>query len=175
MLIQCAIPVFEGLLPEPHNTRVLKLLFDLAHWHGLAKLRMHMEATLELLSQATIAFGNGMREFQVKMCSAFATHKLECEWAARIQRQEKSMAATGPANSDPQKRNSGRQMKEFSLKTYKFHLLGDYCNIIWRFGTTDSYSTQPVSLSHTIVELVDINRLSEWTWAPNFKREIPSD
>ena len=55
MLIQCAIPVFEGLLPEPHNTRVLKLLFDLAHWHGLAKLQMHMEATLELLSQATIA------------------------------------------------------------------------------------------------------------------------
>jgi len=82
MLIQCAIPVFEGLLPEPHNTRVLKLLLDLAHWHGLAKLRMHMEATLELLSQATIALGNGMREFQAKMCSAFATHELECERAA---------------------------------------------------------------------------------------------
>jgi len=41
MLIQCAIPVFEGLLPELHNTHVLKLLFDLAHWHGLAKLQMH--------------------------------------------------------------------------------------------------------------------------------------
>jgi len=175
MLIQCTIPVFEGLLPEPHNTRVLKLLFDLAHWHGLAKLQMHMEATLELLSQATIALGNRMREFQVKMCSAFATYELECEWAARIQCQEKNMAAAGPANSDPQKCNSGRQTKEFSLKTYKFHLLGDYCNTIQWFGTTDSYSTQPVSLSHTVVELVDINHLSEWMWAPNFKREIPSD
>jgi len=71
------------------------------------------------------------------------------------------MAAAGPANSDPQKHNSGRQTKEFSLKTYKFHLLGDYCNTIRQFGMTDSYSTQPVSLSHTIVELVDINRLSE--------------
>jgi len=71
------------------------------------------------------------------------------------------MAAAGPANSDPQKRNSGRQTKEFSLKTYKFHLLGDYCNTIRWFGTTDSYSTQPVSLSHTVVELVDINHLSE--------------
>jgi len=161
MLIQCTIPVFEGLLPEPHNTRVLKLLFDLAHWHGLAKLRMHMEATLELLSQATIALGNGMREFQAKMCSAFATHKLEREWAARIWHQEKNMAAAGPANSDPQKCNSGRQMKEFSLKTYKFHSLGDYCNTIWWFGMTDSYSTQPVSLSHTVVQLVDINHLSE--------------
>jgi len=161
MLIQCAIPVFEGLLPEPHNTRILKLLFDLAHWHGLAKLRMHMEATLELLSQATIALGNGMREFQAKTCSAFATHKLERERAARIQHQEKNMAAAGPANSDPQKRNSGRQTKEFSLKTYKFHFLGDYCNTIRQFSMTDSYSTQPVSLSHTIVELVDINCLSE--------------
>ena len=145
MLIQCAIPVFEGLLPEPHNTRVLKLLFHLAHWHGLAKLRMHMEATLELLSQATIALSNGMHKFQAKTCSAFATHKLERERAAQIRRQEKKMATTGPANSDPQKRNSVRQTKEFSLKTYKFHSLGDYCNTIWRFGMTDSYSTQPVS------------------------------
>jgi len=161
MLIQCAILAFEGLLPEPHNTRILKFLFDLAHWDGLAKLRMHMEATLELLSQATIALGNGMCEFQAKMCSAFATHELECEWAARIRHQEKNMAITGPANSDPQKCNSGRQTKEFSLKTYKFHSLGDYCNTIQQFGTTDSYSTQPVSLSHTIVELVDINHLSE--------------
>jgi len=161
MLIQCAIPVFEGLLPEPHNTHVLKLLFDLAHWHGLAKLQIHTEATLELLSQATIALGNGMREFQVKTCSAFATHELEHEQAARIRRQEKNMAAAGPANSDPQKHNSGRQTKEFSLKTYKFHSLGDYCNTIQQFGMTDSYSTQPVSLSHTIIELVDINRLSE--------------
>jgi len=89
MLIQCTIPVFEGLLPEPHNTRVLKLLFDLAHWHGLTKLWMHMEATLELLSQATIAFGNVMCEFQAKTCSAFATHELERERAAQIRRQEK--------------------------------------------------------------------------------------
>jgi len=175
MLIQCAIPVFEGLLPEPHNTYILKLLFDLAHWHGLAKLQMHMEATLELLSQATIALGNGMREFQAKTCSAFATHELEHERAAWIWHQEKNMAAAGPANSDPQKRNSGRQTKEFSLKTYKFHSLGDYCNTIRQFGMTDSYSTQPVGLSHTIVELVDINHLSEWMWAPNFKRKIPSD
>ena len=161
MFIQCAIPVFEGLLPEPHNTHVLKLLFDLAHWHGLAKLQMHMEATLELLSKATIALGNGMCEFQAKTCSAFAPHELEHEWAARIRHQEKNMATAGPANSDPQKRNSGRQMKEFSLKTYKFHLLGDYCNTIQWFGMTDSYSTQPVSLSHTVVELDDINHLSE--------------
>ncbi|KAJ6619167.1 hypothetical protein B0H10DRAFT_1794003 [Mycena sp. CBHHK59/15] len=40
-LLQCAIPVFEGLLPEPHNNTVLNLLFTFAEWHVLAKLRMH--------------------------------------------------------------------------------------------------------------------------------------
>jgi hypothetical protein len=28
---QCAIPVFDGLLSEPYNMHVLKLLFELAH------------------------------------------------------------------------------------------------------------------------------------------------
>jgi hypothetical protein len=48
--LQCAIPVFDNLLPEPHNMHALKLLFDLAHWHALAKLRMHADTTLELLT-----------------------------------------------------------------------------------------------------------------------------
>jgi len=30
--------------------------------------------------------------------------------------------------------------------TYKYHALGDYVDTIRRFGTTDSYSTQPVSV-----------------------------
>lgn len=34
----------------------------------------------------------------------------------------------------------------FSLGTYKLHSLGDYVQMIRAFGTTDSYSTQTVSL-----------------------------
>jgi hypothetical protein len=49
-MLQCAIPVFDDLLPELHNMHVLKLLFDLVHWHALAKLRMHADTTLELLT-----------------------------------------------------------------------------------------------------------------------------
>ncbi|KIM83848.1 hypothetical protein PILCRDRAFT_68635, partial [Piloderma croceum F 1598] len=48
-LLQCAIPVFDGLLPEPHNSAVLDLLFVIAHWHGLAKLHMHHDLTLDIL------------------------------------------------------------------------------------------------------------------------------
>jgi hypothetical protein len=49
--------------PEPHNTHVLNLLFEMAHWHGLAKLRMHTDVTLELLSQVTTSFGARIRAF----------------------------------------------------------------------------------------------------------------
>jgi hypothetical protein len=132
----------------------------MAHWHGLAKLRMHTDVTLELLSQVTISFGTRIRAFQEKTCAAFSTHELERERAARLRRQDKVKKAAGGINSNaqkgkkaitktdsqPQKSSSGRQPKQFSLKTYKYHALGDYCNTIRRFGTTDSYSTQPVGL-----------------------------
>jgi hypothetical protein len=45
---------------------VLKLLFELAHWHGLAKLCMHTDATLEILSSVTISLGNAVH---IDMCS----------------------------------------------------------------------------------------------------------
>jgi hypothetical protein len=52
----------------------------------------------------------------------------------------------GSSKSKSQKRGSSeRQPKELSLSTYKLHALGDYVHTIRRFGTTDSYSTQPVS------------------------------
>jgi hypothetical protein len=121
---------------------------------------MHTDVSLELLSQVTISFGTRIRAFQEKTCAAFSTHELEREQAARLRRQDKVKKAmaetksnaqkgtkvTTKTNSQPQKSSSGRQPKQFNLKTYKFHALGDYCNTIRRFGTTDSYSTQPVGL-----------------------------
>jgi len=89
--MQCAIPVFDGLLPEPHNTHVLKLLFELAHWHGLAKLLMHTDATLDLLSLATTSLGNSLCAFEEKTCAAFETRELEREWAAQQWHPEKSV------------------------------------------------------------------------------------
>jgi hypothetical protein len=141
---QCAIPVFDGLLPEPHNTRVLKLLFQLGHWHSLAKLRMHTDTTLHILSQVTVSLGNSLREFEEKTCTMFQTRELEREQTARNRRQEQS-AINGGLKPDAPGRNA-RKPKHLNLKTYKFHALGDYVATIRRFGTTDSYSTQPVSL-----------------------------
>jgi hypothetical protein len=37
-----------------------------------------------------------------------------------------------------------RRLKSLNLNTYKLHALGDYTATIRRYGTTDSYSTEPV-------------------------------
>jgi len=118
---------------------------------------MHTDPTLELLSQVTTALGNRMREFQKKTCAVFKTRELEREHAARMRRRERNMAAA-KTKPNSQTHSSARQPKEFNLKTYKFHALGDYCSTIRRFGTTDSYSTQPVGLD-TVLELLDSNLL----------------
>ena len=86
-------------------------------------------------------------------------HELECEQAAQLWCQDKvkkaavgtiakaqkgkkamvetesnaqkGMKATTKTNSQHQKSSSGRQPKQFNLKTYKYHALGNYCNTIW--------------------------------------------
>jgi hypothetical protein len=93
--MQCAIPVFDGLLPEPYNKRLLKLLFDLAHWHGLAKMGMHTDITLDILSQATTSLGNSFRDFQEKTCAMFQIRELERERAARERRRDKHNGRLG--------------------------------------------------------------------------------
>ena len=170
--IQCAIPIFGGLLPEPHNTSVLKVLFDLAHWDGLAKLRMHMDSTLNVLSQVTTALGSTLCTFQEQTCSAFPTWELQCKQTAQLHRQAKNTVTTKPAPSNPNEpgpsntkpRNNGARLpKKLNLRTYKFHSLGDYHYTIRRFGMIDSYSTQLVSFLDTATEPLDINYLLERT------------
>ena len=170
---QVAIPVFEGLLPEPHNTHVLELLFNLAHWHGLSKLCMHTDNTLGIFSQVTTSLGDSVRGFEEKTCALFKTRELEREWVARQRRQENAttaepMPAAAPSNSTRKPKpkveaatksgtgpkpaapgNSARKPKLLNMKTYKYHALGDYVATIRQFGTTDSYSTQSVSLQFT--------------------------
>ncbi|KAG6908713.1 hypothetical protein DXG01_003558, partial [Tephrocybe rancida] len=97
-LIQCMIPVFDGLLsddaPNFLNRAILRILFHLAHWHGLAKLRLHSSSTLDLLDQQTTALGDCLREFQIKICPAFSTRELRREAVARERRAAVKKAAS---------------------------------------------------------------------------------
>jgi hypothetical protein len=94
IFVKCAIPVFDGLLPEPHNRAVTELLFALAHWHALAKLRMHNDLTLEIMDAATVSLGKKLREFTQKTCPAFETKELSREYNARMRRQAKAASST---------------------------------------------------------------------------------
>ncbi|KAG1820998.1 uncharacterized protein BJ212DRAFT_1478103 [Suillus subaureus] len=77
-LLQCSIPVFDGLLPEPHNTIMLKLLFTMVHWHSLAKLRMYSDLTLDIMDLITSAVGQQFQEFKAKdECLAGFKHNVQ--------------------------------------------------------------------------------------------------
>lgn len=151
----------------------MDLLFAMVHWHRLAKLRMHSDLTLEILDQQTTDLGELFRLFKANVCNIYHTQELNREVDARYRRQAKEAAkrsekdqanATmeGPArkpragvNSKGKEKVSpgqsqdaskqSRKTKSFNFGTYKFHALGDYVTSIRFFGTTDSYSTEPVS------------------------------
>jgi hypothetical protein len=106
---------------------------------------MHTDTTLDILSQVTTSLGNTLRQFEEKTCTMFQTRELERERAARQRRQEKDTAKDGARPNAVAPRNNTRKPKHLNLKTYKFHALGDYVSAIRTYGTTDSYSTQPVS------------------------------
>jgi hypothetical protein len=135
---QCAIPVFDGLLSEPHNTVVLRLLFLCSHWHGLAKLRMHTDHTLKILNTTTNSVGVQFRVFSDTTCPAFDTRELNRETNARRRREAKKSNINTTTTTD-------RRRKGFNLDTYKFHSLGDYAATIEMYGTCDSYTTEVVS------------------------------
>jgi hypothetical protein len=207
---QCAIPVFDGLFDGEDNNEILQLLFMCAHWHGLAKLRMHTDETLALLDEATILLGVKFRRFVNHTCGRFNTRELQREADARVRRAAKNSTTSScqvelaardvnvapiltavqttpgyhPPSTTPiplpgtQQTTLGhsknpprgvgtnsvafdplavdsrtldsattRRAKTFNLDTYKYHSLGDYTEHIRQYGTTDSYSTEPVCLS----------------------------
>lgn len=60
---------------------VLDLLFDLATWHGFAKLRMHTEDTLSFFDAATVILGQTVRKFARTTCKVYDTSELPHEYA----------------------------------------------------------------------------------------------
>ncbi|KIJ11320.1 hypothetical protein PAXINDRAFT_15787 [Paxillus involutus ATCC 200175] len=78
-VLQCSIPVFGGLFPEPHDQEIMHLLFMLGHWHGLAKLRMHTDGTLGALDKVTKQHGCSLCKFVDETCPAFSTKELHRE------------------------------------------------------------------------------------------------
>lgn len=138
---------------------MLDLLFELATWHGLAKLRLHTTRTLNDLEGSTIRLGAALRKFQSVTCENYITTDLPSEVASRGRRKAAEATKKGTKETSKRKAQGKRKGKEkegataakprkFNLSTYKTHALGDYVDYIRRFGTTDNFSTSVVRSFH---------------------------
>ena len=67
----------------------MDLLFLLASWQALAKLRLHTERTLDMLRNVTRSLGITLRAFQKRTKTIFETKELPKEVAARVRRETK--------------------------------------------------------------------------------------
>jgi len=121
---------------------LLDLLFELATWHGLAKLQMHTETTLRFLDTSTTHLGKYLRRFMSETRKHYVTRDLPSEEAAQGRRQARD-AAKDSGTARPV--SHGPKVRYFNFQTYKLHALRDYVAAIRRFGTTDNNSTQLVS------------------------------
>ena len=97
---------------------------------------------LASLEETTKALGQVLWRFVTELCKSYATKELPTEEATRTRRKARKIAkgkGTKPSGS------VGATSTFFNMCTYKLHALGDYVATIWRYGTTDNYSTQVVS------------------------------
>lgn len=157
-MLQCAMPVFDGLLPPKDNKIVLDLLFSLSTWHALAKLRLHTETTVQLLEAETKMLGRLVRRFKKTTCAIYDTKELPKETTARGRRTA-ALVKNGKGKGKG-KGNGGEPLrpnqKILNINTYKFHSLSKVTAVIRQVGTTDSYNTQIVSKSkYRIIYVTD--------------------
>ena len=126
-----------------------------------------MESTLDYLDASTKSIGQQLCHFCNFTCPAYKTVELPKKAAARGRRKQVTkMASTTdrqpaeavgsdvispemvpkPSTTSSLTKSTTRRKQTFNLNTVKAHFLGDYSRTICLFGTTDSYSTQTVSI-----------------------------
>ena len=132
----------------------MDLLFELATWHALGKLRLHTESTVCALETLMTRLGIALQKFQSTICAEFETRDLPSEEAARGRRK----AAKAKAKPSMPLKGKGKEMeapkegkkvstlRTFNFSCYKPHSLGDYTKTIWLLGTSDGYSTQTIHI-----------------------------
>ncbi len=115
------------------------MLFELANWYSLAKLRMHHDVTLENMDHATKHMYEAVKTFAATTCQRHRAVELPSECEARSRREKKK---NPDAPSD-----SGKRVVAFNVvNTVKFHFLGDHPEYIRRCGPTDNTTSEIVSV-----------------------------
>ncbi|CEL58458.1 hypothetical protein RSOLAG1IB_12126 [Rhizoctonia solani AG-1 IB] len=158
-VLQCCIPVFDGLLPNLCTESSEKLLFILAEWHGLAKLRLHTSETLKVMKKLTVQLGSELCRF-AEVTKDLDVRETPKEYLQRRKQAEAQAALRRKVGAQskskiqvPENASNGRRQCELNLNTHKVHALADYVEHIQEFGTTDSYSTQISERQHRKVKV----------------------
>ena len=123
------------------------LLFEMATWHFLAKLRLHTESTVTLLMKSTTRLGTTLRKFASVTCEAYITKDLPSEEAARGQCQAalaQKKVMNGKQSTKPSEKSTNAGEHKFNLSAYKPHAIPDYASYICRYGTTDGFTSQVI-------------------------------
>ncbi|KAJ7325436.1 hypothetical protein DFH08DRAFT_926310 [Mycena albidolilacea] len=149
-LLQCMLPVIDGILPDPYNNIVLDLWYILATWHAYAKLRMHTGSTIKSFWTVTSVLGAKVRQFIRDVCTAYTTYELPKETRQRARRIAQTTPSTGASNA-----TTTRKQKDWNISTYKYHSLGDYpaCELTHRvvkklYSRTNKCNFQKQIASH---------------------------
>ncbi|KAJ7627108.1 hypothetical protein FB45DRAFT_1082250 [Roridomyces roridus] len=128
-IVQCCLPVLEGLFPPEYEPLVLSLVYTFATFHAYAKLRMHTGITI-------VTF---------RITVDIVVFELPAEIRRRQRRDAKNKKTSEP---------TAKQKKSWNIATYKWHAMGDYADSIEEFGTLDSYSTQIGELAHRLCKIL---------------------
>ncbi len=81
----------------------MELLFALAHWHALAKLRQHTDETLSILESQTIKLGKLLRKFKKNVCDVYDTRALDRDMVPRTSRTPAKDTTAGKAKTSSAK------------------------------------------------------------------------
>jgi hypothetical protein len=110
-----------GSIPEPHNGAIQRLLFLCAHWHGLAKLRMHSDT--HWISWMKLPHHLGTL-FAISVMK-FAQHTTQKSFLGKL-------VHVAVVNPESQINKESEAFRWHTLKkgvqptTYKYHSLDDY-------------------------------------------------
>ncbi|KAH9010805.1 hypothetical protein EDB84DRAFT_1445518 [Lactarius hengduanensis] len=128
-VLLCA-SMFCGSFPKACEKVILDLIFLLATWHALAKLRMHTTSSLSFFESVTKALGRVLRCFNNQVCPKYNTVDTPGEVAKKACR-EASKVAKGTGHNPGPKGSSDTKcgVRLFNLATYKLHALGHYVSM----------------------------------------------
>jgi hypothetical protein len=136
------MPCFDGLFEDDaYNAQVLDLLYVMAYFHALEKMRLHTGCTIEAIKLATPVLGDELRSFKSLMADQIDTKETPREVAARARRATRKASKTG--RPVPESTGEARP-KELNLNTLKVHRLGHVAQCIEEYGSLDSYDSRIV-------------------------------